>query len=92
MPEKESEIEKKLDVISRLLAFNIVKDKPVKEQIDILTKAGLKVSDIAILLDKTENQIYVTQTILRKKRKEVIKELSEQQLTQTEENKISEVK
>lgn len=90
MPEETSEIEKKLDVISRLLAFSIVKDKPVKEQIDILTKAGLKVSDIAILLDKTENQIYVTQTLLRKKKKESIEE-SEQQLAQPEENKKSEI-
>jgi DNA-binding transcriptional MerR regulator len=90
VPEETSEIEKKLDVISRLLAFSIVKDKPVKEQIDILTKAGLKVSDIAILLDKTENQIYVTQTLLRKKKKESIEE-SEQQLAQPEENKKSEI-
>lgn len=90
MPEETSEIEKKLDVISRLLAFSVVKDKPVKEQIDILTKAGLKVSDIAILLDKTENQIYVTQTLLRKTKKESIEE-SEQQLAQPEENKKSEI-
>ena len=78
-------IEKKLDTISRLLAFNIVNDKPVKEQIDILTKSGLRVSDIAILLDKTENQVYVTQNILRKKKKESAKETSEQESVQTEE-------
>jgi hypothetical protein len=70
MPEKESEIEKKLEVISRLLAFSIVKDRSVNEQIEVLTKAGLKASDIAVLLDKTENQVYVTQTMLRKKKRE----------------------
>ncbi|MFY9300031.1 MAG: hypothetical protein WAO91_02415 [Candidatus Nitrosotenuis sp.] len=80
MSEKESgDISKKLDIISRLLAFNIIKDKPVNEQIDILTKAGLKASDIAALLDKTENQVYVTQTKLRKKKTESTKELSQDQ-------------
>ncbi len=74
MPEQESGIEKKLDTISRLLAFSIVKDRPVKEQVEILTKAGLKATDIAILLDKTENQIYVTQTMIRKKKKDQSKE------------------
>jgi len=84
MPEKESEIEKKLDVISRLLAFNIIKDRPVNEQIDILTKAGLKVTDIAVLLDKTENQVYVTQTGLRKKKKNSVKETFEQPTEETQ--------
>ena len=69
MTDKEYEIlAKKLDIMTRLLAFNIIKDKPINEQIDILTKAGLKASDIALILNKTENQIYVTQTILKKKR------------------------
>lgn len=80
MSEKElGEISKKLDTISRLLAFNIIKDKPVNEQIDILTKAGLKASEIAALLDKTENQVYVTQTILRKKKKETTKDQAAEQ-------------
>lgn len=89
MSEKElAEISKKLDTVSRLLAFNIIKDKPVNEQIDILTKAGLKASEIAALLDKTENQVYVTQTTLRKKKKEPAKETTpEQQNTKTEEVK-----
>lgn len=79
MSEKElGDISKKLDTISRLLAFNIIKDKPVNEQIDILTKAGLKASEIATLLDKTENQVYVTQTKLRKKKEQI----SEQQATE----------
>lgn len=80
MSEKElGEISKKLDTVSRLLAFNIIKDKPVNEQIDILTKAGLRASEIAALLDKTENQVYVTQTTLRKKKKESTKEQSSDQ-------------
>lgn len=58
----------KLDTITKLLATSIVKDKSVNEQIELLTKAGLKASEIAVLLDKTENQVYVTQTTLRKKK------------------------
>jgi orotate phosphoribosyltransferase len=80
MSDKESDvISKKLDIIAKLLAFNIIADKAVNEQVDILTKAGLRVVDIAALLDKTENQIYVTQTMLRKKKKESIKIVSEQE-------------
>lgn len=59
---------KKMDSLEKLLAFNIVKDKNVTEQVDILTKAGLRAKDIAEILNKTENQIYVTQSTLRKKR------------------------
>ena len=70
MDEKQfNQIVSKLDGLTKLLAFNIVKDKNVTEQIDILTKAGLKVKDIAEILDRTENQIYVTQSGLRKRMK-----------------------
>ena len=58
----------KLDVISRLLAFTIIKDKPINEQVDLLIKAGLKTSDVAEILGKSENVVYVTKTRLKKKR------------------------
>lgn len=74
---------KKLDSITSLLAYNLVKDKSVSEQIEILTNSGLKASEIALLLDKTENQVYVTQTKLRKKKKtkdqETYTELNEEE-------------
>ncbi len=85
MSDKEPDvISKKLDTIAKLLAFSIIKDKPVNEQVDILTKAGLRVADIAALLDKTENQIYVTQTILRKKKKDASKEIESEQQSSRE--------
>lgn len=59
----------RLDTVAKLLAFNIVSNKSVNEQVEILTKAGLRASDIADILGKTENQIYVTQSLLRKKKK-----------------------
>ena len=87
MDEKQFDIlAKKLDSITSLLAFSLVKDKPVSEQIETLTKAGLKASEIALLLDKTENQVYVTQTTLRKKKKDSAKENSEK--PQTEEQNV----
>lgn len=81
MDEKQFDVlTKKLDTITRLLVFSLIKDKPVNEQIQLLTRTGLKASEIALLLDKTENQIYVTQTMLRKKKIEVTKEVHEQQV------------
>ena len=59
---------KKLDSITNLLAFNLIQNKSVDEQIKALTKAGLKASEIALILDKTENQVYVTLNKLRKKK------------------------
>lgn len=70
MDEKQFEaMMKKMDSLAKLLAFNVIKDKSVNEQVDVLTKAGLKASDIAEILGKTENQVYVTQTMLRKSNK-----------------------
>ncbi len=63
------EFSSKLDTIMRLLSFDLIKDKPVIDQIGILMKAGLPVSEIATILGKTANQVYVTQTKLRKKLK-----------------------
>ncbi len=73
---------KKMDSVTKLLAFNIIKDKPVNEQVDALTKAGFKASEIAELLNKTENQVYVTQTMLRKSKKK--ESVTEQSTTQPE--------
>lgn len=78
-------INRKLDTMSKLLAFSIINGKSVNEQIDMLTKAGLKAAEIASLLDKTENQVYVTQTTLRKKKKESDKEQNSEQNAKPEE-------
>lgn len=70
MDEKQFDaLSKKMDTLAKLLAFNIINNKAVNEQVEILTKAGLKASDIADILGKTENLVYVTQSKLRKKKK-----------------------
>lgn len=92
MDEKQFDIlSKKLDSLTKLLAFNIIRDKKtVSEQIDALTKAGLKASEIASLVDRTENQVYVTQNMLRKaKKKDQPKEESPEQPSTQEEVKTS---
>ena len=60
-------ISNQLKTVTKLLAFNLITDKSISEKINVLTKAGLKASDIADLVDRSENQVYVTQTKLRKK-------------------------
>lgn len=92
MDEKQFEVlSKKLDSLTKLLAFNIIRDKKtVSEQIDALTKAGLKASEIAVLVDRTENQVYVTQNMLRKaKKKDQLKEEPPVQSSTQEETKTS---
>lgn len=70
---------KKMDSLLKMLAFNIVAGKSVNDQVDMLTKVGLKAGEIADILGKTENQIYVTQNALRKaKKKEASIEATQQ--------------
>ena len=64
----------KLDVISKLLALSIINNKPINQQIDVLLKAGLKTSVIADIVGKTENQVSVTKTRLKKKKYQENKE------------------
>ena len=72
-------ISKQLDIVTKLFAYDLIKDKPIVEKIDLLTKAGLKATDIADLVDRTDNQVYVTQTQLRKKKRKTAREIPEEQ-------------
>lgn len=72
-------ISKQLDIVTKLFAYDLIKDKSITEKIDLLTKAGLKATDIADLVDRTDNQVYVTQTQLRKKKRKTAKEIPEEQ-------------
>lgn len=74
MEEKQFEIlTKKLDTLAKLFAFNIIDGKAVNEQVDILDKAGFRPTEIADILDKDPNQIYVTMSLLRKAKKKTSK-------------------
>lgn len=80
-PKQFEVLTRKIDSIAKLLALNIVRDKTVTEQIDTLSKAGFRPIEIADLLGKTENQINVTLSNLRKSAKKK-EPLSEQETEQ----------
>lgn len=78
-------ITKKMDSLAKLLALNIIKDKPVNEQVETLRKVGFRPVEIADLLGKTQNQINVTISVLEKaKKKESAKETTEPTPDKTE--------
>lgn len=61
------ELTKKLDVVGRLLALNVVGEKKFIEQVRILSSAGLKPGEIADLLGKTPHKVSVQLDRLRKR-------------------------
>ena len=66
--EQFKELKDKLDVITRLLALNIVKDmKLQKDQILTLSSFAFQPSQIAELLGTTANTVRVTLSTARKK-------------------------
>ena len=52
-------IDKRLVIITNLVAINTIKDKSLNEQIDILFNAHLTVNEIATILGKSPNNISV---------------------------------
>ena len=53
--------------MTRLLAVVATKDKSFKEQVQLLSDAGLQPSEIADITGKTANLVRVTKTGLNKK-------------------------
>lgn len=63
------DISKKIDMIIRLLALNLVKDsKTQKDKIALLANAGFKPKEIAEILNTTRNTVNVALASLRKKK------------------------
>lgn len=56
-----------LNVIKRLLAASAIKEKSFREQIKLLTDAGLTPSEIAEITGKSTNLVNVTKHGLKKK-------------------------
>jgi len=59
----------KIDVLVRLSALNIIKDKEYTEQVKLLSSVGLQPKEIADLLGKTPNSVRVTLSRLRKNKR-----------------------
>ena len=62
-------IDKKLTVVSRLLALNAVKGRPLNEQMELLHNAGMSVAEIATTLGRTPNNVRVQLHLMKKKSK-----------------------
>lgn len=61
------ELSRKLDLLIKLTAANIVKDKKSEEQILFLSTLGFRPKEIAWLLGKTLNYVNVTFHKFKKK-------------------------
>jgi len=64
----QTDIIQKLDTIIKLLAFGLIKDKEVGEQILFLHNMGITNKDIADILGKSQNTVNSTLSQLRKKK------------------------
>lgn len=62
------EILNKLDIISKLLATQVIQDKDYRDQVYLLNSVGLQPKDIAELTGKTANNVTVTLHLIRKKK------------------------
>ncbi len=59
----------KIDVLVRLSALNIIKDKEYTGQVELLSSVGLQPKEIAELLGKTPNSVRVTLSRLKKNKR-----------------------
>ena len=63
-------IDRRLEAVTNLIAINVVKDKSLNEQIDILSSAHLSINEIAKILGKSPNNISVRLHMKKKSKKE----------------------
>ena len=62
----------KMDVIVKLLTLNVVKGKPLKDQVSLLSEFNFQPKQIADMLGKSANNIRVTLCAVRKEKAEEI--------------------
>lgn len=67
--DKKGEILAQLNRITKLLVIIATKDQKQREQIEILSRTGFQPKDIADLLGTTPNNVSVTLSDIRKKKK-----------------------
>lgn len=66
MTQNNQDVLTQLDKLIRLVAVMVTRDKPQREQIAMLSKAGLQPKDIADLIGTTPNTVSVTLSELRR--------------------------
>ena len=69
MGEDIKEIVERLDILTKLFAIGLVVGKPQRDQIELLSKAGLQPREIAELIGTTSNTVSVNLTAIRKANK-----------------------
>jgi len=74
----------KLNMLIKLTAANVIKDKEFKEQVRLLSSVGLQPKEIADILDKTPNHIRVIVFSLKKGKVKNKEELSELEVEKDE--------
>jgi len=62
-------ISKKLDILIGLLTMNLTKDKTLQQQVELLNSLGLKPSQIATSLGKSQGNISKNLDRIKKKNK-----------------------
>jgi hypothetical protein len=67
--EDKPEMGKKTDILTRLVAIGIVNGKKQRDQVRLLSIAGMSPSEIADLLGTTPNTVNVTLSALRKEKR-----------------------
>lgn len=67
--DEKGEITAQLNRITKLLVIIATKDQKQREQIEILSRTGFQPKDIADLLGTTPNNVSVTLSDIRKKKK-----------------------
>ncbi|MFH1399444.1 MAG: hypothetical protein ABIG95_05020 [Candidatus Woesearchaeota archaeon] len=60
------DISNKLDMLVKLTAFQIVKDQSLKDQVVFLSGIGIQPKEIANILNKSPNHIYVMMNKIKK--------------------------
>jgi hypothetical protein len=63
-----TELERKIDTLTRLVAIGVVNGKRQRDQIRILSLAGMAPSEIAVLIGTTSNTVNVALSALRKEK------------------------
>ena len=63
----EKKLFEEMNVIKRLLAAVAIKDKNFREQVKLLSDAGLQPSEISDITGKSANLVSVTKSELKKK-------------------------
>lgn len=62
-------IDEKMKLVVRLLALDLIKGRPLNQQIELLYNASMSTAEIAAVLGRTPNNIRVQLHLMKKKAK-----------------------